>query len=298
MINTIIVLMTKEIRDAMRSWWLLLYAVLFTLLALALSFLGQKNLGALGFENFSRTTASLVNLCLLLTPLIALSLGAGTIAGEREQGTLTYLLSQPVTRREILLGKFAGLVSAIGIATIGGFGVAGVVIALYGSTMDVGIYLAFLGLVLALVAVMTGLGLVASVLSPTRVQALGMSLMVWFAAIFLFDLLLIGMISTVSVGEGWLLLAVLINPIEIVRVLAILQLEPDLEVLGPFGAFVIQRLGTTGATVLLSGALVAWVAGPLYLATSLFEREGPRYERKRLGSNAAASARSSRVQGS
>ena len=69
-----------------------------------------------------------------------------------------------------------------------------------------------------------------------------MSLMVWFAAIFLFDLLLIGMISTVSVGEGWLLLAVLVNPIEIVRLLAILQLEPDLEVLGPFGAFVIQRL--------------------------------------------------------
>ena len=94
--NAIAVVMKKEVRDALGSWWLLVYAGLFTLLALGLSYIGQRNLGGLGFENFSRTTASLLNLCLLLAPLVALSLGAGAIAGERDRGTLTYLLAQPL----------------------------------------------------------------------------------------------------------------------------------------------------------------------------------------------------------
>jgi Cu-processing system permease protein len=262
----------KEVRDGIASRWLLLYGVLFALLALGLSYLGHRNLGTLGFENFSRTTASLLNLCLLLAPLIALSLGAGAIAGERERGSLTYLLSQPLHRWELLLGKFAGLVTAIGVATIAGFGAAGIVIAFFASTMDVSTYLLLLGLVLALIAVMTGIGLLASVVSPTRVQALAVVLMVWFAAVLFFDLVLIGLVSSASLGAGGLLAALLLNPVEIVRVLAIAHLEPDLEVLGPFGAYLMENLGLTGSTVLLGSALAAWVIAPIAAAVWLFRR--------------------------
>jgi ABC-type transport system involved in multi-copper enzyme maturation permease subunit len=270
--SAITAVMKKEVRDAFSNWWLLLYGGLFTLLALGLSYLGQKNLGSLGFENFSRTTASLLNLCLLLAPLIALSLGAGAIAGERDRGALTYLLSQPLERRELLLGKFAGLFASIGLATTAGFGAAGIVISLSGSAMDAGTYLLFLFLVLALIAVMTGLGLVASVVSATRVQALGLAVLVWFAAVFFFDLVLIGMVSATSLGDGGLLLALLANPVEIVRVLAIIHLEPDLEVLGPFGSYLLDEWGMARATGLLALALVAWTVMPVWLAVRLFER--------------------------
>ena len=90
--SAVAAIMKKEVRDAVSSRWLVLYGVAFALLALGLSYLGQRNLGSVGFENFSRTTASILNLCLMLTPLIALSLGAGSIAGERDRGNLTYLL--------------------------------------------------------------------------------------------------------------------------------------------------------------------------------------------------------------
>ncbi len=269
--NAVVSVARKEVRDALNNWWLLLYAALFTLLALGLSYLGQRNLGSLGFENFSRTTASILNLCLLLAPLIALSLGAGTIAGERDRGALTYLLSQPLNRWELLLGKFAGLFASIALATAAGFGVAGVVIAVYVSAMDAGTYLLFLGLVLALIAVMTGLGLIASVVSPTRVQALGVAMLVWFVAVFFFDLLLIGMVSATSLGGGGLLLALLANPVEIVRVLAIIHLEPDLEILGPFGSYLMERVGVGGATAILGAALAAWTIVPVTLAAWLFE---------------------------
>lgn len=269
--NIVLAVARKEIRDALNSSWLLLYAGMFTLLALGLSYLGERNLGSLGFENFSRTTASLLNLCLLLAPLVALSLGAGSIAGERDRGGLTYLLSQPLDRWELLAGKFVGLCTSIGLATTAGFGIAGVVIAIVASAMDIGTYLVFVALVLALIVVMTGIGLVVSVISQTRVQALGIAVLVWFVAVFVFDLLLIGTVSSTSLGGGGLMLALLLNPVEIVRVLAIIQLEPDLQILGPFGSYLLERVGTSGATAILTAALAAWVALPVSLAAWLFE---------------------------
>lgn len=269
--KAVVTVMRKEVHDAMASRWLILYAAIFALLALAVSYVGQRNLGSLGFENFSRTTASLLNLCLMLAPLIALSLGAGAIAGERDRGTLTYLLAQPLSRWELLLGKFTGLFASIAIATVAGFGLGGIVIATYASSIDVGTYLLLMGLVIALVAVMTSLGLLASVVGKSRVQALGLALLVWFVAVLFFDLILVGLVSAASLSGRELLVALLINPVEIVRVLAIIHLEPDLQVLGPFGSYVYEDLGTTNATLLLGSALAVWIVAPLWFAMEFFK---------------------------
>lgn len=273
--STVMTIARREVRGALGSSWLIGYTVTFSALALALAYLGERNLGSIGFENFSRTTASLLNLCLLLAPLVALLLGSGAIAGERDRGTLTYLLAQPVERWELLLGKYAGVSLSIGLATLLGFGFAGLWIAIMTSSMAAETYLMFAGLVLALVLVMTGIGLLASVFSASRVQALGYALLVWAVAVFFFDLLLVGLVSATSMGGGGLMLALLLNPVEIVRVLAIIHLEPDLQILGPFGSYVLERVGRGGATLILGAALVAWVAAPLAIAVYAFEERDP-----------------------
>ena len=51
---------------------------------------------------------------------------------------------------------------------------------------------------------------------------------------------------------------VLLSPVEIVRVLAVVRLEADLDLLGPFGAYVYDSLGRGGTTALLSVALGVW----------------------------------------
>ena len=266
--NSALSIARKELRDSGRSGWLAAYGALFCLLALGLSYLGQRNLGDVGFENFSRTTASLINLCLLLTPLVALTAGAGSIAGMRERGTLDYLLSQPVDRWELLTGKFLGLFGAISVATAGGFGVAGILIAASAPGVDAGLYLLLFVVVLALTAITLAAGLTASVLASSRAQALGVAVMVWFVLVLFFDLVLIGLVSGTSLGGGGLLAALLLNPVEIVRVLTVIRLEPDLEVLGPFGAYVFDSFGRGGATLLLSAALAGWFA--LTAAAGLF----------------------------
>ncbi len=103
-------------------------------------------------------------------------------------------------------------------------------------------------------------------------QALGLALLVWFVAVLFFDLVLLGMVSSTSLGGSEMLVALLANPVEIVRVLAIIHLEPDLEVLGPFGTYLYDEVGTTNATLLLGAALVVWVVAPVWIAIEFFKK--------------------------
>ncbi|HNB60839.1 MAG TPA: ABC transporter permease subunit, partial [Phycisphaerales bacterium] len=104
--RNVLTLARKELRDAVRSRWFLLYTLAFTMLGLAVSFVSAAGTGSTGLSGFGRTTAGLTNLVLLVVPLMALTAGAGSIASDRERGMLSYLLAQPVSRTEVLLGKY------------------------------------------------------------------------------------------------------------------------------------------------------------------------------------------------
>src|SRR5262249_31710833 len=130
----------KELTEARRSRWFLLLAVVFAGLALALALLGTSALGAMGGAGFGRTTASLLNLVILIVPLMGLLMSALSVAGERESGTLLTVLAQPVLLEEVLLGKFLGLAAALLGAILFGFGLAAIVIARQGGMTQAGSY--------------------------------------------------------------------------------------------------------------------------------------------------------------
>jgi len=257
----------KELRDAVRSRWLIAFAGAFALIALTLSLMQQ---GDGGIQGFNRTTASLINLCLLLVPLLALILGAGAIAGERDRGTLATLLSQPLSATELLVAKYAGLTIAVWAAVTLGFGIAGVLLALVRPVADFGQYLLFIVLSGALASAMLSIGLVISVISDGRAKALAIAILAWFALVLFYDLAAIGFALFVTSSGQSLLLATLLNPVEAVRILAVLSLEPDLHVLGPMGAYLNLEIGTARSVVILSAAVLSWTAAPLVLAAAVF----------------------------
>ena len=86
--ENILILIQKELRDALRNRWFLLYAVAFAGLSVALAWFSVSGTGSYGVAGFGRTTAGLINLILLIVPLMGLTLGALSLAGEREKGTL------------------------------------------------------------------------------------------------------------------------------------------------------------------------------------------------------------------
>ncbi len=262
----------KELRDAARSRWLAGFGGTFALTALALALAQDRGGDATG-QGFTRTTAGLVNLCLLLVPLLALSLGAGSVAGERERGTLASLLSQPISTTELLVAKYAGLVLAVWAAIALGFGAAGVILALVNPLAGISDYFLFTLLSAGLAATMLSLGMLISVLSDGRMKALALAIVLWFVLVLFYDFAAIGVALSVSSSGRTLLLAVLANPVEGARILAIVGLEPDLRVLGPLGSYLVNEMGVATTTGLLAGALLAWTAAPLALAARVFARQ-------------------------
>ncbi|MDE2615235.1 MAG: ABC transporter permease subunit, partial [Burkholderiales bacterium] len=118
----------KEFRERLRNRWIVAVAAVFAAFALLIAYFGAAQQGAVGFRGIEVTIASLTSLVIYLIPLIVLLLGYDAIAGERERGSLDLLLALPITRFELLLGKYLGLAAAFAASTLAGFGLAGAVL--------------------------------------------------------------------------------------------------------------------------------------------------------------------------
>lgn len=261
----------KELADARRNRWLLGYTVLLAALGLAVAYTGLGSAAGLSLTMFGRTTATLINLTLFLAPLVGVSLGAATISGERDQGTLDHLLSQPIERGELLLGKYIGLWTSLLLATLIGFAPAGVVVAAFAGVTSLYSFLIFPLLAQLVISAMLALGLLISVRSDGRSQSQTFAILVWFVFVLAYDLLLLSSFSITKFSADILALLLLLNPIDAGRVLSILLLEPDLYMLGPAGAFLIETIGTWGTGLLLLSSLAIWTSIPLALAKRKFK---------------------------
>lgn len=260
----------KELRDAMRNHWLQGYALLLGVLGVVVALAGQSGAAGLGMQTFGRTTASLTNLCLMLAPLVALMLGAAAIAGERDRGTLERLLAQPLERRELLLGKYLGLLVSLLLATLVGFMPAAMVIATRTGIAGLLTYGLFPALSMLVITALLGVGMLVSVRAGSGGQAQARAVFLWFVFVLLYDLLLVGTLMTASLQAWALGVLLLLNPVSAGRVLVVLALEADLYLLGPAGAWLVEALGTGGAAGALIGSLLAWSAISLALALRSF----------------------------
>lgn len=264
-------LFEKEVRDARRSRWFVLFAALFAGLALSLSWLGLSGLGSYGLSGFARTSASLVNLVVLIVPLMGLLLGALSVAGEREQGTLLTLLYQPVTSVEILVAKWLALATALTATILIGFGLSGVVISRHAGTESIGAYLSLVGWTVLLGLAHLSIGVAISIRARRTVTAVGAAIALWLAVVFFSDLGLMGTAMVLDLSPSSLLWLSLANPAQVFRIGVLAAIEGNLESLGPAGLYARDVLGDRIALT-LGAWLAAWAAVPLVASLVLFRR--------------------------
>ena len=98
-------------------------------LILSLALLGSAPTGQVGVGELDVVIVSLTSLSIFLVPLIALLIAHDAIVGEAERGTLPLLLSYPVRRWQVIVGKFCGHVLILLFATIIGYGAAALALA-------------------------------------------------------------------------------------------------------------------------------------------------------------------------
>lgn len=264
----------KELSDGLRNRWMLAISLVFALLAVGIAWFGAAASGQIGFTSIPATIASLASLATFLMPLIALLLAYDAIVGEEEGGTLMLLLTYPLSRGQILLGKFVGHGMILGLATLIGFGCAAVAIALLVPDIELSVLLwAFTRFIISstlLGLVFIALAYVISSGANEKSSAAGFALGLWFLFVLVFDLALL---AVLVISEGafnpdalpWLLL---LNPADIYRLINLAGFESTTSTVG-----VMALAGDLPvSSAVLWSCLVVWVCASLVLAQWMFSR--------------------------
>lgn len=271
--SSIYTIARQELTVNIRNKWTLIFAVVFGSLVLAISYFGAMTAGAVGFQSFNRTSASLLSLVLYLIPLVALMMGTQSFlsgAGDDEM-----LFAQPVMRGEILLGKLLGLFAAMMTATFVGFGLGGLVIATQTDGADFLGYPIFVGLSLILSLVFLSLAMLAAIACRRRAKAFGVALLVWFFFVIFYDLLVLGgsLLFKEKTANYFIFASLFGNPVDMVRVAGLLALKGE-EIFGAAGAALLKFLGGEArgfAALLLS--LLLWALAPLLISLRLLRKQ-------------------------
>lgn len=262
-----------ELTLAVRSRWLQVFAVVFGALSLAVASAGYVLSGGHGFQDFSRTAVSLVQIVLLLTPLAALVFGGLALTPERGAAELLY--SQPVPRGAILAGRALGVWLALTAAQLVGFGAAGMVVQWQSGSSGAVQYVAVAAGASAITAIFVGLAALLSALWPARrTRVLAAALVVWFFAAVAFDLIALGAASLLRSGSAsrLLIIATVINPIDAART-GVLLLIDGTAAFGAASLALLRFTGGLGATAAwIAGALLLWLVAPIAAALRLVSR--------------------------
>ncbi len=272
--NTIVVMVGKEIRQAVRNRWVLAATVLLAGLALSLTFLGSTPTGTVGARPLDVVIVSLSSLTIFLVPLIALLISHDTIVGDVERGTMLLLLSYPVARWQVLLGKFIGHLAVLAFATGLGYGAAVGALLAAGSHIDKDGLLAFsamIGSSALLGAVFIAIGYLASALVRDRGTAAGICIGLWLLLVLIYDMALLGVLALDkgrNISEAALDALLLLNPTDVYRLFNLTGFAS----VSMFSGMAGLAGSTSLSIVTLVAALALWTIIPLSLAALAFSR--------------------------
>lgn len=265
------VIARDEYRRALETRWLFGFTVAFAALVLGLSYFGLAQSRDVGFQGFARVTLSLMNLVLLLVPLTGLLMGVGSLAAGGD--ALPLLLAQPVSRSEVLAGKYLGLGLALSAAQALGFGGGGVVVALQAGADQLPGYVALTVMSLVLGWQSIALAVMIAALAADRLQAIAAALLAWLAMAIAYDLAVLGLTAVLS-GlplEAVLFPALLLNPVDLTRVLVTLAVGSG-ALFGPTSAVLARWFGAGGGIAAGAAVLALETLLPLAIAARVFRR--------------------------
>nr|WP_210348879.1 ABC transporter permease subunit [Aurantimonas marina] len=257
----------------MRNRWVLATTLLLAALALTLTFLGSAPTGDVGAGALDVVIVSLSSLTIFLVPLIALLISHDAVVGEMERGTMLLLLSYPIGRWQVILGKFVGHLAILAFATLLGYGAAAAALAATGAAIDAASWLAFLSMILSSImlgAVFIAIGYLVSALVGERGTAGGIAVGVWLLFVLIYDTALLGILVVDqgrTITADLLNILLLLNPTDVYRLLN----------LGSGSAGALSGMGGIAENVALSpamltGALAWWALVPLMAAVLVFSR--------------------------
>ena len=273
MFGTILTIARQELIINIRNKWTTIFSLVFGILVIGISYFGTMAEGFAGIQDFTRTSASILNLVLYIVPLVALTMGTLSFTGDK--GSMELLFSQPISRTEIQLGKLLGVFASIAISTLIGFVGAGALIVNASGIDGLARYSSFVALTLLLSIVFLCISMFIATLSRRKSKAFGISLFLWFFFVLLYDLLAIGgaLLLRGKSANTFLFLSIFGNPVDMVRVASLILLD-NVSIFGAAGAALLRFVGggTVGIAVLL-GSLLMWIILPFLTMQRMLKKQ-------------------------
>jgi len=273
--NAIFAVANKEFHDGLRNRWVLSICIIFAVLAIGLAYFGAAAAGKVGFTSLSSTIVSLASLAVFIIPLIALMLAYDGIVGEDENGTLLLLMTYPLSRWQLLLGKMLGQGLVMAFSTLIGFGSSAIMMGLFSDTTSwselIAPYTVFILSAVMLGWIFIAIAYVISTSVSEKSKAAGIALIIWFIFVLVFDLGLLGLLvgTQGNVDETLFPYLLLLNPTDIFRLVNITYFaEQNLT-----GLLAIAQQ-TQFSLLSLFGGLLVWLLLPVTLALTIFNRRG------------------------
>ncbi len=228
-LNSIYFIAKKEMMDNVRNLWIIVITIIFAILTIAMSALGS--IFSDEWQGLGMTVALMMSIVQLLVPIIALMLGYAAIVKEIENGSMNTLISLPVKRMEIILGKFLGLGGVLSFTILVGFGLAGIVIGIMVPDVNYVEYLVFIGATILMGIVYLTVALFFSTLFKKRSAALGGAIFLWFFFNMILPVILLGIafagasITDIMSGNApeWYYAVQLVNPMTVYSTLVTLS---------------------------------------------------------------------------
>lgn len=243
--------------DILRGRIVLAYAAF-----LLVASLGLFNLGG----DTSKALVGLLSLVLMIVPLVSLVFATAHFYNAQEFVEL--LAAQPLPRATILLAQMIGVTLALTAALLAGIAVP-VMLYAFSATG-----LTLISVALLLTAVFTALAFVAAVLARDKARGIGAALLIWFYFGLLHDGLTLYVLFLLDDFplEGISLTLLALNPIDLGRVLVLLQMDVS-ALMGYTGAMLKDLLGTGVGKLFATLVLGAWIGLPVTAAVWIFRRK-------------------------
>ena len=217
-------------------------------------------------ENPSKAVLSLLNIVLIVVPLI--SLVFSTINWYNSYEFVELMLTQPISRKKVILSEYIGTSTSLLSAFIIGVGVP---ILLY-QPDNTGLSLILIGCLLTLV--FTSIAFLSSVQSKDKSREIGVALMLWFYFALIFDGLLMMILFAFSdyPMEKFTLFLSSLNPIDLGRIFIMLQIDIS-ALMGYTGATYKEFFGSSLGLFYTIGIMLIWIAAPLLIAIRSFDKK-------------------------
>ncbi len=243
--------------DILRNKIILFYTILLAILSFSMFSLE---------DNEAKGLLSLLNLILLNVPLVSIIFSTIYIYNSAEFVEL--LISQPIKRSKIWISLYSGLNASLIISFLIGAGIP----ILYYSPNTTGLVLIVMGCILSVI--FSSLAFLCSILSRDKAKGIGMSILLWLFFSLLFDGLIMFLLFQLSdyPVEHWIAVIAALNPIDLSRILILLQLDQS-AMLGFTGALFKQTFGTTIGILISSALLCLWMFIPFMISLIKFNKK-------------------------